>query len=135
MGAQHGFGNILAIADAATGLVFTDLANVTNITPFNITRETSDATDMGSTDGFKEVIGGLKDSGECSVDINYVPATHNALLADFDETDPMKYRITFTTGEVASFDAVMTGFSPSAPMEDKLTASITFKISGKIIWT
>lgn len=135
MGAQHGFGTILAIADAATGLVFTDLASVTNITPFNVSRDSLDTTDMGTTDGYKTCIGGLKDNGELSADVNYDPTVHNTILADFDETDPMNYRVTFPGGEVATFAAVMTGFSPKAPMEDKLTATLTFKISGVIAWT
>lgn len=135
--AKSGFGTTLEIADAATGIIWAILAGVTNITPFNITRETLDSTNMGTADGFKTVIGGLKDSGECTVDINYDPTAHNALLDDFDEPDPMKYRVTFpgVAGEIASFDAIMTSFAPSSPMEDKLTASIGLKISGKIVWT
>jgi predicted secreted protein len=135
MGAQNGFGTILALADVATGLTFTDVANVTNITPFNITRETDDTTDMASADGYRTFLGGLKDSGECTIDVNYNPSDHNTLLSRFDAEDPTKHRITFPGGEIASFDAIMTGFAPTAPMEGKMTASLGFKISGKIAWT
>lgn len=137
MGAKLGFGTILAIAAAPLGTVFTDLANVTSITPFNTTRDAIDTTDMSTTDGYKTALGGLKDNGECTAEINYDPTAHNTLLADFDEADPMNYRITFpgASGEIASFAAVMTGFSPSVPMDEKMTASMTIKISGKIAWT
>jgi predicted secreted protein len=133
--AKLGFGTVLAVADIATGLVFATIAQITSITPFNVTREAHDTTSMDITDGYKTVLGGLKDSGECAIEVNYEPDVHNTLLADFDAENPMKYRVTFPTGDVASFDGVQTGFSPSAPMEDKMSASITIKISGKIVWT
>ena len=82
-----------------------------------------------------EHIGGLKDGGEVSVDINYQPAVHDLLIADLDDDAPRNYQLVFpddpTTPTTWSFAAIMTGFEPDAPYDDKLSASLTFKVTGK----
>jgi len=96
-------------------------------------RSTIDVTDHGSPDGWQEFKGGLKDAGEVSLEVNYDPSKHDTLIADFEDDDPRNYKLTFPDPAATTwtFTAILTGFSAEAPVDDKLAASLTFKVSGK----
>ncbi|MFI6105845.1 phage tail tube protein [Streptomyces sp. NPDC051310] len=132
MAGLDAFGTQLQRGDGAGSEVFTAIAAVTNITPPGIERETYDVTAHDSADGWREHIGGLKDGGEVSIDINYDPREHDVLVADFDDTEPRNYKIVWP-GSLGSwaFAAILTAFEPEAPHDEKLAASLTFKVSGK----
>lgn len=126
------FGTTLSRGDGIEPTeAFTPIANVTNITPPSLSRDTSDVTAHDSADGWREFIGLLKDGGEVSIDVNYDPSKHDTLVDDFDDVDTRSYKITFPDATEWAFEAIMTGFEPDAPHDDKLTASVTFKVSGK----
>jgi predicted secreted protein len=134
MAGINGFGTELQRGDGTTPTeVFTALANVTNIGGPGLSRETIDVTAHDSPDAWMEFRGGLKDGGEVSVDINYDPAEHDVLVADFEDEDPRNYQLVFpdTGATTWTFAAILTGFEPEAPYDDKLAASLTFKVTGK----
>ncbi|MGC5034105.1 phage tail tube protein [Streptomyces sp. DT190] len=133
MAGLDAFGTQLQRGDGATpGETFTAIANVTDITPPGLERETLDVTSHGSPDAWREFIGGLKDGGEVEIEINYDPREHDALVADFEDDEPRSYKVVWpkNLGDWA-FKAVLTNFEPEAPHDDKLAASLTFKVSGK----
>ncbi|MEV8552560.1 phage tail tube protein [Streptomyces glaucescens] len=132
MAGLDAFGTQLERGDGAGTEVFTAIANVTNITPPSIERETIDVTAHDSPDGWREHVGGLKDGGEVEIELNYDPREHDVLVADFEDDAPRNYRIVFpgTLGQWA-FKAIMSGFESQAPHDDKLSATVTFKVSGK----
>lgn len=129
----NAFGTELQRGSGTGTETFTPIANVTSIKGPELSRETIDVTAHNSTDAWMEFVGGLKDGGEVSLDVNYDPALHDALVADFDDVDPRNYKLSFpvTPAVVWSFSAIMTEFSSEAPYDDKLAASLTFKVSGK----
>ncbi|MGW3627283.1 phage tail tube protein [Streptomyces sp. NPDC000880] len=133
MAGMDGFGVQLKRGDGAGPEVFTALADITNLSGPGLSRNTIDVTSHGSPNAYMEFLGGLKDAGEVSVDINYQPAVHDVLVDDFDDTAPRNYQIVFpdTPATTWAIKAILTGFEPSAPYDDKLSASLTFKISGK----
>lgn len=131
MSGIDGFGTTLSRGDGAGSEVFTAIANVTSITPPALSRETIDVTAHDSADGYREYLGGLKDSGEVSADVNYDPSEHDTFVDDLDDTEPRNYKVTFPDGTVWAFSAILTGFEASAPMDDKLSASLTWKVNGK----
>lgn len=132
MAGLDAFGTQLQRGDGATPEVFTPLANVTDITPPGLERETYDVTAHDSEDAWREFIGGLKDGGEVELDLNYDPREHDSLIADFSDAVPRNYKVVWpgTLGNW-TFKAVITGFEPEAPHDDKLAASVTYKVSGK----
>ncbi|MDX3689952.1 phage tail tube protein [Streptomyces europaeiscabiei] len=132
MAGLDAFGTQLQRGDGATPEVFTPLANVTDITPPGIERETYDVTAHDSEDAWREFIGGLKDGGEVELDLNYDPREHDSLLSDFADAVPRNYKVVWpgTLGNWA-FKAIITNFEPEAPHDDKLAASVTYKVSGK----
>lgn len=130
--ARIGHGTLFKIGNGATPEVFTTVGEVTSITPPGMSRDAIDATHEESPDGWREFIGGLKDGGEVALELNFVPgsATTILLLAEI-EAAPGNKQIVFTTGEVFSFRALCTNFEPEAPLDDKMVASATYKVSGK----
>ncbi len=114
---------------------FAEIAQITSVTPPQYSRETIDVTDKDSA-GYREFLGGLVDAGEVSCEVNYDPAIHNVLLDDLDSDDPVNWQVNFPTTPVqtCTFSALLTGFAATAPMEDKMAATITMKVSGKPAW-
>lgn len=126
------YGVALSRGDGAATEVFTAVASVTNLGGPELSRETYDVTAHDSPDGWREFIGGLKDGGEVSVEINYKPDVHDVLVADLSDTDPRNWRIVWpqALGQW-DFAAILTAFNPSAPVDDKLSGELTLKVSGK----
>lgn len=137
MAGLDAFGIALKRSDMATPTAtFTTIGNVTNVSGPEIERETYDVTAHDSANGWREFVGGLKDGGEVSIDVNYDPRKHDPLAGDFEDTTPRDYKLTFpgTLGEWA-LKLVLTGFSQEAPVDDKLAATLKFKVSGKPVIT
>lgn len=131
--AKIGYGVLFKIGNGASPTeVFTTVAEVTSITPPGMSRDAIDATHEESPDAWREFIGGLKDGGETSLELNFVPgsATTALLLAEIEAPAGNK-QIVFTTGEIFSFKALCTNFEPEAPLDDKMVASVTYKVTGK----
>ncbi|WP_046501620.1 phage tail tube protein [Streptomyces odonnellii] len=133
MAGIDGYGVQLKRGDGADPEVFTAIANITNLTGPGLSRNTIDVTAHDSPDRYMEFIGGLIDGGDVSVDVNYNPAVHDSLVADLEDDDPRNYQIVFPDPAATTWTVpgIMTGFEPSAPVDDKLSASLTFKVAGK----
>lgn len=131
--AKIGYGNLFAIESQASPAVYETLAEVTNITPPGRSKDAVDATHSQSPDRYREFIAGLKDGGECSIELNFVPngGDFDKLDAAFESDELVNCRITFTDTSVWTFAGIMTGLEPEAPLDDKMMATATFKISGK----
>ncbi|MFJ5059020.1 phage tail tube protein [Streptomyces nigra] len=133
MAGINGFGTELRRGDGADPEVFTPIADATGISGPGLSRETIDVTSHGSPDAWMEFLGGLKDGGEVSVDVNYQPVFHDVLVDDFDDQEPRNYQLVFPDPDETTWGikAIMTGFEPDAPYDDKLSAALTFKVTGK----
>ena len=109
----------------------TAVVNLISVTAYNVSVATIDSTNMDST--WRESIGGLKDGGDCAFEIAYDPAgaTHQALTTDIDG-GAHAIVITYSNSDTTSFNAIVTGFSVSAAIDDKITASVTMKITGAV---
>jgi hypothetical protein len=113
------------------------IAEVTKLDLPNLKLDTADVTSHDSN-GWREFIGLLKDGGTFSADINYVPgtATHKnatgGLLADLVAGTSAEYSIVIpdSPSSTWTFDALVTDFKASAPVDGKLAATVTFKVTG-----
>jgi predicted secreted protein len=133
MAGLDAFGTQLKRGDGAGPEVFTAIANVTSIEGPGIERETIDVTAHDSEDGWMEFVGGLKDGGEVEIEVNYDPADHDTLIADFEDENPRNYQLVFPDPGTTTWtlSLILSGFEPEAPYDDKLAANITFKVNGK----
>jgi len=137
MSGRDGFGTLFKRATTITpGTVYETIANVTNIGGPARTRETIDVTAHDSPGQWMEFIGGLKDGGELSLDINYDPAeaTHD-LDDDFDDDAPRNYQVVILPGTDDEYTwtvkGIMTELSDEFPYDDKMARTMTVKVSGK----
>ena len=133
-----GLGVEFAVGDGASPEVFTKVAEVLSVGGPSLSRDTPEATHTDSTAGYKEFIAGMKDGGEVTINMNFLPADASqdlatGLLGDFGTDTPINYQITFPYSPTVAwtFAGFITGFEPDVPIEDRMTASVTFKVSGQ----
>lgn len=130
-------GTELQIGDGGDPEQFDTIAEVRTLQISGTSVERIDVTNHGSTGGYREFLSGLKDPGEVTFTINYVPTegTHDAqtgLLAELSGGTTRNYKVVWPdiSNTTWSFAALVTGFTPSAPADGALTADVTLKISG-----
>lgn len=110
---------------------FKKVADVTNLTPPGMTRDTVDATHLESPDGYKEFIAGLKEAGEATLTINYDPTESDDLVAAFEEGSG-QFQITFPNKVTLTFFGIVTGVEwNDVVADDKMSATFTVKCSGR----
>ena len=131
--ARIGHGSQFYVGNDDSPQTFTAIAEITSITPPSVTRDIIDATHTGSPDQWREHIPGLKDGGEVSCEMNFVPGSDssNILIAAQTDSFARDFRIVFPDATIWNFKAFCTGFEPDAPFDDKMSATATFKVSGK----
>jgi predicted secreted protein len=112
------------------GGTFDNVAEVTSVKPPGYSRDAIDATHMESPDRFREYIAGMMDAGEVTIGLNYVPAASDAVLTALT-AGKGDFKITLPNGVTVTFSAVVTAYDIDAPLDDKMTATATFKVSGK----
>ena len=111
-------------------------AQVTNISGPGLSLDTQDVTSHDSAGAWEEVVGTILRSGEVTLDIVYDPAnaTHKyaagGLLYDLVSRAAIPLSLVFPGAVTWSFNALVTGFEPSAPVDGALTASVTLKLTG-----
>lgn len=130
--AAIGHSSQFARGNGGTPEVFTALAQVTSISPPSLSRDTIDASHMQSPQRYREFVSGMRDGGEVSIELDFErgSTTDVQLLADFNSDAARNYRIVFPSGQAWTFNAFLTGYEVSVPMDDKMTATATFKVNG-----
>jgi predicted secreted protein len=126
------------MGDGADPEVFTAIANVHNLGGPEITKAALDVT-AHDGNGWMDFVGNLKDGGEISLELNWDPgeATHDlatGLLGSLvNESQPTNWQVVWPDDASTTWDiaAIVTAFGPSAPVDEKLTASVTLKVSGQ----
>lgn len=110
------------------GVSYVPVAEVTMATPPQYSRDAIEATHMGSPNAFREYIPGLLDAGEATIEINYVPAAVDPILTAM-RAGLGQFRITYPNGTTYTFSGIITAYTPETPMDGKLAATITIKVS------
>ena len=114
-----------------------DVADVLSISTPSVSTATIDTTNIGSI--HRTFIAGTIDSGEMSLEIMYDPNSDTDIEDAWDNTAtaaPVAKPciITFADAGTATFEfsAILVGFSASVAIDDKVTASLTLRVSGAI---
>lgn len=124
-----------------SAVTFTELYGVGDITLPNSTRDEVETTHQGSNMQ-REFIAGLIDNGEVSFEMNWVPnSTSDKLLTTLKGTGEnvqLRFRIgpTATANTFAlteTYVAFVKGYERTAPVSDKASATVTFRVSGLIV--
>ena len=137
--AFSGQGTIIARADVATPTVFTTIPEIKSIAGPGGASTTLDTTTLSST--AKEFVPGLKDNGEVSLGLNFVPGDtgQQQMIDDQENLEMAIYKITYsdkrpTGGTTATFNGYVTNFSPSIGVDALSTADVSIRVSGGVTW-
>ena len=136
--AMLGYGSIFQIQAENSPDNYVALAELINITPPSFTLDQIDVTHMESPNRLREFISGLGDPGECSFEMNFVPGSTSddrlfeLLNLPVGTSRRRACRISFPNGVTWSFNAELTGYEPTVPVDDKMTATCTFKVTGAV---
>lgn len=122
-------------ADATPAGLF-DIGEVFNITPPGGTADRVDATHMKSPGRRREFVSGLIDGGEASFEINLVVGsdTDKLIRRLLTSGDIVQHQIEFPNGVTVTYDASITGYEKSVPLDDRMTATVTVAPSGDETW-
>jgi predicted secreted protein len=134
--AIHAYGTLLQrVTAVGPPVVAETVGEVKDISGPGSEKDTIEATNHSSPDGYKEYIGGLKDGGEVTFDVNFVPddALSQSLLDEFEASVTADYRLLFPETSSMTFSGFLTGFEVAAPVDDVLSASVTIKVTGPVV--
>lgn len=125
------------MAELSTGIVITFstgfFAEVLDVSPPGASRKSVETSHMTTANNAHTFMpGDLVDWGEMVVELAFVPSTTPPMTSAIETIT-----ITFpdSTASVWTFDGFMTGFEPSAPLEERMTASATIKVTGQVAVT
>lgn len=131
-------GTKLKIGDGGSPETFTTVFEVVEITGPSLSADTADTTSHDSSKAYEEHVVTVLRTGEVTFDINYAPddSTHDetdGLINDYENKTLRNFELILPnpSNKTYEFSAFVTGFEPSAPHDDKLSASVTLKITGE----
>ena len=124
------------------GTVYTEIAQVRDISGPSYSRETVDSTTRDDANYWNTFIKGWKDGGELSFDVVFdsALATHGTaatgLLGDIDNDGTVlpKWRLTFPNNDTCTFDGLVSGYEFNYAMNEPISADLTVKVAGKPLW-
>lgn len=129
-----GVGTQFKLGDGTSDEGFTALAEVNSITGPSMSREQIDVTSLDSTGGYREHIGGFRDGGEITLNMNFTRANYVTLVGEFEDDDSRNMQIVFPdSGETTlDFAGIVTDLPISIPTDDKITLDVTIKVTGEV---
>lgn len=133
-----GYGAKVSLETEDSPLDFLELSEVFNITPPQMTVDSIEATHMQSPNRRREFVSGLIGSGECSFEMNYIPGSVSDIrlneILDIPAGQQRRRQvlITYPNGETHQFSGELTGYEPNIPTDDRMTATVTFTVTGDV---
>lgn len=135
MAGYLGHETVLKRGDGASSESFVEIADIIGIAPPAMSRDSVETTKHNTTDRYRTFIPGLRDGGEVTLQIQYDPTNtgHGDLYDDFNDDVAHNYQVVLpaSIGETWSFSGFLTAMSEETPIDDRVTRSITIKVSGK----
>ena len=136
--ARSGHGTVVAKNTLAAPLTFTNIAEMKDVTPPELSRNDFDATTQ-TLNIDTHILGVLRRSG-FTMELNWEPAdaSHDhltgLLYSMITEPPPVEgYRITFPSGAVWLMSGQVMNFRPLAPVDGLMALSLTIRPTGKMI--
>ncbi len=117
------------------GTNWVNIAEINSIDGPTKSRDTIDVTSLDSTGGYREFIGGFRDGGTVSLPMNFTRDTYDLMNDDFESDVLQNYEILLPDTESTSFEfeALVTELGLAIPTDDKITANVSLKVSGKVV--
>jgi len=123
-----GYGTTVFVSDTASPGVYTQIAEVIEVTPPNAQVDDVEATHNRT----REYIAGLIEGGEAAIGMNRIPgSTTEILLMGLQTTGERRsIRIVWPNNTIWEFVGHVKGYETSSPIDDRMTATCTFKVDG-----
>lgn len=135
--ANIGYDTRFAIEDAPGSGVFVELAEVYAVTPPEITVDEVEVTHFQSPGRSRQYIPALSDNGTAQAEMNFVPnSATDQRLEELKADGPsgvVAMRITYPNGVTVTFDAFVASYTKGVPVDDRMTATAGFKVTGAIV--
>jgi len=132
--AFSGVGTVFSRQNDGSSAEYTAVAEINSIGGPNMSRDVIDVTSLDSTGGYREFVAGFRDGGEVTLNMNFTLDSYDDMKVDFESDTKVGYRIVLpdTGATTFDFDALVTSLGIAVPMDDKVTADVTLKISGEV---
>lgn len=122
--ARTGFGTTITFAGGF-------FAEIIDITPPGVSRESIDTTHTTTANGDMTFMpSDIRDNGELEVELNF----DESAVPPVDQPAESVV-INWASGASWAFTGFLTNYSPAAPIDDRMTATATVKVSGGITIT
>jgi hypothetical protein len=134
------YGTLLKMGDGTTPTeIFATIAEVKDITGPSLTTTLIEVTNHDSPGAIVERIASFKDGGTVTFNVNFLPANATqsfsaGLLQKWWDRESTNFKLVFPTTPAVEwlFSAVVTNFTPSAPVAGVLGAAVTLTVSGNM---
>jgi hypothetical protein len=125
-----GYGTTVFIGDSSSPGVYTQIQEVIEVTPPNLQVDDVEATHFTSDNRTREYIAGLIEGGEASVNMNRIPGSATEILLMGLQTAGTKVsvRIVWPNNTIWEFLGHVKGYEVASPIDDRMTATATFKV-------
>lgn len=118
----------------STAGIWVQIAEITGISGPTMSRTTIDTTALDTPGGYMTFITGLRDPGTITLNMNFVRDTYIVMKDDFESDTAQNYEIVLPDDDTTTFEfeGLVTELPLDMPTNDKISAVITIKISGRV---
>lgn len=139
----HGHGSSVLLSTTTHPSNFTAIGNLINVGGPELTRDGLDISTMDSPNKFREFLPGMLDAGEITMEVNYdgtASGTADVLatkLTASNLTVTVRFGDHTTPSSESNWKSLgaITNLGNAIPFDDKVTQSITIKLSGVATYT
>lgn len=116
---------------------WTAIAEINSIGGPDKSRSTIDTTSLDTAAGYRTFFAGFRDSGQVTLEMNFTRITYELINDDYESDGKVWYQIALpdTESTKLTFQGLVINLGSAVPMDDKVTATVTIKISGRTFLT
>jgi predicted secreted protein len=135
------YGSQLKLGDGAVSESFTAIAEITELTPPNESRDDIEVSNMSSSNGTREFISGWRDGGEVTFKANWLPTNSTqdkttGLRATYNDNLNHNWQIVLPGSVLTiSFAGHLSTLESELPLDGAATLSGKIKVSGEITYS
>ncbi len=135
--ALSGVGTRFKRSDMLSSAGFVAIAEINSIQGPDKSRETIDVTSLDSEGGYREFIASFRDGGTVQLEMNFTIDGYNDMNDDFETDTLVDYQIVLpdTGNTTLDFSGLVTNLGLGIPLDDKITAPASIKVSGPVALT
>jgi hypothetical protein len=134
-GITVGVSNVAPATDPTVNMI----TNIIDVTPPNPSRDMVEVTSNSSANMTREYVSGMVDFGEASFEMNWDPGSTADLLINTLQTERTARTWRFTWTQTTpdrriDFVGFVTGYERTSPLDDRMTATVTIKVTGAPVY-